>query len=74
MAKLIKLVDNFQGKHPNGIDEGYTKVARQVILIPTVGDRYYFGTHRTSTVTELVSNDGKEIVFKTRNSTYKVIR
>lgn len=74
MAKLIKLVDNFQGKHPNGIDEGYTKYARQEILPPTLGNPFYFGRLKTSPVTEVVSNTDKELIFKTCNSTYKVIK
>lgn len=73
MAKLEKLSDDvFNGKHPNGINKGYTKELRDGIKasIPVVGKNYYFGRLRTSIVKEIVSTNPEKTIFKTRNSTY----
>lgn len=66
--RLTKVSDDkFNGFHPNGIDEGYTKEG-YMPLKPTVGERFYLGALRTSTVTEVID----ATTFKTLNSTYKL--
>lgn len=73
MATIIKLKDDkFFGKHPNGIDEGFTITATVITELPVVGSVYSFGRLRTSEVTEIVSVTKTEYIFKTKNSTYKV--
>ena len=75
MAKIIKVEDNaFGGNHPNGINKGYTKEIENLLSTPIVGEVYYFGSLRTSIVTEIVKEDDEEIVFKTMNSTYKITK
>ena len=71
--EVVKLSDDmFNGLHPNGIVKGYS--SRGFVSDLRVGDFFWCGSLRTSTVKEIVSvNDlDKEIIFKTRNSTYKL--
>lgn len=71
-ATITKLSDDkFNGKHPNFIDKGYTSNG-VVMMKPMVGYPCIVGSLRTSTVTEIVSETKKKIVFKTLNSTYKL--
>jgi hypothetical protein len=73
MAIITKLKDEkFFGKHPNGIDEGFTIQADVTPEIPLIGFSYRFGRLKTSEVTEIVSVTETEYIFKTRNSTYKI--
>lgn len=74
---LTKQSDNaFEGNHPNGIYEGHqvTSLNKPEVVI---GERYAFaGFGRyllTSTVQEIVSETETETIFKTNNSTYKLI-
>jgi hypothetical protein len=70
---IRKIVDNYNGFHPNGIDEGYTIIGK-FENPPTVGERFIikgvkFSSYlNTSTVTEIVS----DTIFKTLNSTYEL--
>lgn len=71
-ATITKISDDkFNGRHPNLIDKGYTS-SGVVVMKPTVGYPCIVGGLRTSTVTEIVSETKKKIVFKTLNSTYKL--
>ena len=71
-ATITKLSDDkFNGRHPNLIDKGYTSNG-VVVMKPLVGYSCIVGGLRTSTVTEIVSETKKKIVFKTLNSTYKL--
>ena len=76
--RLTKLSDDrFNGKHPNFILEGM-QWEGHINRKPEVGFRFHFGTRKdhiynhlwTSTVTKILS-DGK---FKTKNSTYQLIK
>ncbi len=78
MYKLEKLSDDvFNGNHPNMIFSGMVW-SGHFYKKPIVGDRFRFGTEKdhyrehllTSTVTEVIS----DTVFKTRNSTYSLIK
>ena len=69
---LIKISDDkFNGNHPNGIIEGYTRVGKLINDV-VIGDQILVvnNTHylRTSEVTEIID----DITFKTENSTYKI--
>ena len=71
-GKLTKLSDDkFNGNHPNLIDEGYVS-SGVVTMKPVIGHPCIVGHLRTSTVTEIISETKKKIVFKTLNSTYKL--
>lgn len=77
---LTKLSDDvFEGKHPNGYYAGFTMLGA-VLGPPVVGAQYYImGRHlgdsfHTSTVTEIISITDDEIIFKTKNSTYKMVK
>ena len=63
--------DKFNGNHPNGIIEGYTRVGKLINDV-VIGDQILVvnNTHylRTSEVTEIID----DITFKTENSTYKI--
>lgn len=75
MAKIIKQSDDvFNGNHPNNINEGYqtTSFGWEKPELPVIGQGYNFGILRTSTVTEIISQDDEGYIFKTVNSTYKV--
>lgn len=73
MATIIKLKDDkFFGKHPNGIDEGFTIEADVQVVEPIVGMRYHFGRLTTSIVTKVIEFNKTKCVFKTKNSTYKI--
>ena len=61
--------DKFEGAHPNGIFEGYSKQGPIHPKRPEVGSRFICGNLITSIVTEGLNEDG---VFKTMNSTYKL--
>lgn len=70
---LTKLTDDvFNGAHPNGIYAGYTVHSNNKNNL-IVGERYFFGSILTSTVTEIILDTEKETIFKTNNSTYKII-
>jgi hypothetical protein len=74
MATLIKISDDvFEGRHPNGINEGFKKIGGY-ITGPIVGEKYKFNNLTTSTVTEVTEQDDNSVNFKTRNSTYKIIK
>jgi hypothetical protein len=76
MATITKLSDDkFNGQHPNDINNGYTETIN-VEELPSieVGVSYYFGSLRTSTVTEIISQTDDKIEFKTINSTYVVTK
>ena len=69
---LIKISDDkFNGNHPNGIIEGYTKVGKLINDV-VIGDQILVVNNtrylRTSEVTEIID----DITFKTENSTYKI--
>lgn len=74
--KITKIKDDaFEGNHPNGINEGYTKKGYE-INPPTLNERYAVGDGKmdrfpfsTSLVTQLPDENG---VFKTLYSTYKL--
>ena len=71
-GKLVKLSDDvFGGKHPNNINEGYVKEAI-FDKRPEIGSPFYIGSLRTTLVTEIVSDTETEVIFKTKNSTYKL--
>lgn len=77
---LTKLSDDvFEGKHPNGYYAGFTMLGA-VLELPVIGQRYgIMGRHLgesfiTSTVTDIVSMTDDEIIFKTNNSTYKMVK
>ena len=73
MAKITKLSDDvFKGKHPNGIEEGFTIEANVQVVEPIVGMRYHFGRLTTSIVTKVIEFNKTKCVFKTKNSTYKI--
>ena len=63
--------DKFDGNHPNGIIEGYTRVGKLINDV-IIGDQILVvnNTHYlcTSEVTEIID----DITFKTENSTYKI--
>jgi hypothetical protein len=68
--KLIKLNDNmFNGKHPNNINEGFTREG-VMIYPPTIGEAFWLESFHTSVVTKIVSDD----TFQTLNSTYRIIK
>jgi len=79
-GKLVKLTDNkFKGKHPNGINEGH--IAEGIFTeFPKVGESFMlfyeklraYRYFHTSTVTKIVNESDKEILFKTLNSTYNL--
>ena len=73
--KLTKLSDDaFNGNHPNGINEGYTKIG-YMIKKPTIGERFFvyqskmYSGFSTSIVTKKMNKEG---IFKTTYSTYKI--
>jgi len=68
-VKLTKLKDNrFNGRHPNGINEGYVKEGIMQHL-PKIGERFYVGAFSTSPVLSEIDEDG---IFETTYSTYKL--
>lgn len=73
LGTIIKQSDDkFNGNHPNGIFEGYRQKGR-FLNFPTINQYFYIGSLRTSPVTEIISETDEEIIFKTLNSTYKLI-
>lgn len=70
-VKLTKISDDsFNGKHPNNINEGYTKIGIE-IKPPTIGERYFldsFFGFSTSPIIEIID----ENTFKSTYSTYKI--
>lgn len=64
--------DKFNGNHPNGIHKGYMQKG-DFLKVPTINEYFYIGSLRTSPVTEIISETNKEMIFKTVNSTYKLI-
>lgn len=68
-ATIEKLSDDkFNGMHPNRINKGWS-CEGPVWQAPIVGQSCCIGTFCTSVVTEIID----ESIFKTRNSTYKII-
>jgi len=68
-VKVTKLSDDhFNGKHPNDINKGYTKIGYTPKL-PTIGERFYVSEFSTSLVTKELNKDNE---FKTMYSTYKL--
>jgi endonuclease YncB( thermonuclease family) len=66
--RLTKVSDNrFSGKHPNGINVGYSKEGT-FKYGPVVGERFYIGGLYTSTVTKIIDDK----TFETENSTYRL--
>jgi len=63
-VRLTKLVDTtFNGKHPNGINEGYVKEGQELVP-PTIGERYYVGlTFSTSPVLKINKNGTIETTY-----------
>ena len=63
--------DKFNGNHPNGIIEGYTRVGKLINDV-VIGDQILVVNNTrclcTSEVTEIID----DITFKTENSTYKI--
>ena len=77
MATITKISDDiFNNNHPNGINEGYSQESIKDEELPmiTIGNCYYFGSLRTSTVTEIISQTDDRIEFKTLNSTNLVTK
>jgi hypothetical protein len=73
MAKITKLTDEqFNGRHPNGINPGYEKRIETTPVKPVVGMPYSFGSLFTSRITEIIEMNANEYVFRTKNSIYKV--
>lgn len=69
--RLTKLSDDyFEGKHPNGIYEGYTKIG-YLIDLPKIGKRFYLGNTTFST-SKVIKKLNKDNIFKTTYSTYKL--
>ena len=76
MATIKKISDYvFNNHHPNNINEDYYENANYKTL-PSIkiGECYYFGSLRTSTVTEIISQTEDKIEFKTINSKYLVTK
>lgn len=74
---LIKVTDDvFGGNHPNGIYEGHAVQSDNKPEV-VIGERYNFEGYgrylSTSIVTEIVSETKEETIFKTLNSTYKIL-
>lgn len=69
-VRVTKTHDNFNGNHPTGIGEGYSREGF-IEKEPTIGESFLVnrlgGYFVTSPVTEII--DGN--TFKTENSTYK---
>lgn len=66
--KLTKLKDEaYNGEHPYGINEGYTKEG-YLYSKPVKGFCFYFNNLRTSKVTEIIDDN----TFRTENSIYKI--
>src|SRR3990167_905069 len=62
-VRLTKLSDDaFEGNHPNGIFEGYTKEGIET-KEPTIGERYYLGGFSTSPVVKICKDVGAYIVL-----------
>lgn len=73
--KITKLKDvEFNGNHPNGINEGYEIEGKYNFTSPVIGDRYWLGSLFTSTVTEIIHNNDKECKFRTKNSIYLITK
>lgn len=73
MSKITKTNALLYGNsHPNGINPGYTKEIEGPAPIPAIGEDYYFGTLRTTPVTEIVHDSPIVCVFKTQNSVYAI--
>ncbi len=69
---IEKISDNkFNGKHPNGINIGYTKEGL-FDTYPKIDEHFYIGAMRTSIVTSIVSITPNCTIFDTLNSTYKL--
>lgn len=68
VVRITKLTDHkFNGKHPNGINEGFVKQGAE-IEPPQIGERYYVGLDfSTSPVTKITKG-----TIKTTYSTYKL--
>ena len=67
-VRLTKLSDDhFDGKHPNGIFEGYVKEGTEIVP-PTVGEMYWLDNFHTSVVQKIIDKN----TFKTTYSTYKI--
>ena len=72
IVRVTKLSDDvFEGNHPNTINEGYVKEGVPIYGRPEVGYSFAINNFYTSTVQEIVSDEGDKGVFKTLNSTYK---
>lgn len=71
LVRITKLKDEaFNGRHPNGINEGYERTGTAENK-PTIGERFYVGGWNgfsTSPVTEIIDNN----TFRTQNSVYKI--
>lgn len=75
LYKLTKLIDNRQAyskNDPNFIPEGYTEIG-VMRNRPIIGDRFCIGrSFITSTVLEINAESANDVIFKTKNSTYKL--
>ncbi len=70
----MKLTDDkFDGKHPNGINAGFTITTDSYPPIIT-GESCLFGKLRTTPVTNIVHDTNESCLFKTENSTYLIIK
>lgn len=72
---IKKVVDDFNGHHPNGIGEGYKRIGVCNLKHLKVDENFYVGSLVTSPITEIVLfeeiNDlVSKFIFKTLNSTY----
>lgn len=69
-GKLVKLSDDkFEGKHPNGIVEGYERNG-YFSELPKVNYSFYIGGLKTSEITDIIESTDNSVKFKTLNSTY----
>ena len=76
MAKITKIADkSFNNNHPNNINVGYGQevVNDYVPNTPVIGERYLFGSLRTSTVVDFKDTENN-ILLETRNSTYLITK
>ena len=76
MAKIIKLNDkSFNNEHPNGINIGFNQevVGDYIPNMPVIGENYFFGSLRTSQVTDFKETENS-ILLETKNSTYVIFK
>jgi len=71
LVNITKIVDNFDGNHPNGINEGFSKTGTLYSDL-VVGENIVVISSSRQLTTSKIIEIVDENTVKTRNSTYRI--